>query len=216
MKYYKNSFQQRPRREDFSGALINSENELRPMSILNPFSGGEDDGPDSPEEKVEVEEAQVISDLESLQNAIEDALKAEINLFEALESDMPENIVDERLGNIQIYLEEDVSPREETVESEIQKLRNHENNLQASKPLMEEHQQLLEIIQDAIEKTEDEVQRLEKIIQASENVLEGEDFSHDRMSEKIGNEITRDKEEANALEDELQRAESIESEIRQA
>lgn len=186
------------------------------MSILNPFSGGEDDGPDSPEEKVEVEESQVISDLESLQNAIEDALKAEINLFEALESDMPENIVDERLGNIQIYLEEDISPREETIESEIQKLRNHESSLQASKPLMEEHQQLLEIIQDAIEKTEDEVQRLEKIIQASENILEGEDFSHDRMREKIGKEITRDKEEANTLEDELQRAESIESEIQQA
>lgn len=185
------------------------------MSILNLFNGS-DDGPDSPEDKVEIEESQVISDLESLQNAIEDALKAEINLFEALEDGMPEHIVDERLGNIQIYLEDDIDPKEATIESKIQKLKKHEGNLQASKPLMKKHQQLLEIIQDAIEKTEDEVQRLEKIIQASESVLEGEDFSHKQLIDRIEKEITKDEEEAETLEEELAEAERIESDIRQA
>ena len=54
------------------------------MSILNPFGSDDEGGSGSPEEQVEIEEKKVISDLESLQNAIENALKAEINLFQAI------------------------------------------------------------------------------------------------------------------------------------
>ncbi|WP_414837310.1 hypothetical protein ACK3SF_03520 [Candidatus Nanosalina sp. VS9-1] len=186
------------------------------MSILNPFSSGEDDGPDSPEEEIEFEESQIISDLESLQNAIEDALEAEMNLFRALKQGLSENVVEDRVGSIEIYIEDDVEPREKSIRSELEKLRDHEGKLQASKPLVEEHQRLLEVIQDAVSKTDEEIQRLEQIVEAAEKVLKGENFSHDEMMSKIENKITTDAEEAEVLEDELETAEDIETDIRQS
>lgn len=186
------------------------------MSILNPFGSDDNNEPDSPEEKIEIEESQMISDLESLQEAIEDALEAEINLFEALKEGLSENVVEDRVGSIEIYIEDDVEPREKNIRTEAEKLKDHEGKLQASKPLREEHQKLLEVIQDAVLKTDDEIQRLEKVVEASEKVLKGEDFSHDEMMEKIENEITKDAEEAEALEDELKTAEEIEADIRQS
>lgn len=186
------------------------------MSLLNLFGGSKDKEPDSPEEKVESEESQIISDLESLQGAIEDALEAEIDLFKGLKQGLSKNTIEDRVGSIEIYIEDDVEPREKSIRSEVDKLRNHENNLQASKPLQKEHQRLLEVIQDSVSKTDDEVDRLEKIVEASKGVLKGEDFSREEMMKKIENEITKDTEEARVLEDELETAEEIEVDIRQS
>lgn len=187
------------------------------MGILNPFgSSGKDEEPDSPEEKVESEESQVISDLESLQGAIEDALHAEINLFKALKQDLSKNVVEDRVGSIEIYIEDDVEPREKNIRSEVEKLKNHEDRLQASKPLQKEHQRLLEVITDSISKTDDEVNRLENIVEASKKILSGEDFSREELMSSIENEITTDAEEAKVLDQELETAEEIEADIRQS
>jgi len=176
------------------------------MSILG---GGNEGSPDSPEDMVEHEEQSIIEDMESLQDDIEDAINSEERLYQGIEQGLPENKIEDRLASIQIYLQDDIEPEDKTLHEELQSLRNHEQQLQASKPLMEHHQELLNIIKDAIQKADEEIKRLEEVVEESEKNLQGEGFSHEQMEDLI----RKDEQEAQTIEEEIERAREVEKQI---
>jgi hypothetical protein len=176
------------------------------MSILG---GGNESSPDSPEDMVEHEEQSIIEDMESLQLDIEEAIDSEERLYQGIEQGLPENKIEDRLASIQIYLQDDIEPEDKTLHEELQSLRNHEQQLQASKPLMEHHQELLEIIKDAIQKADEEIKRLEEVVEESEKNLQGEGFSHEQMEDLI----RKDEQEAQTIEEEIERAREVEKQI---
>jgi chromosome segregation ATPase len=176
------------------------------MSILG---GGNKSSPDSPEDMVEHEEQSIIEDMESLQDDIEEAIDSEERLYRGIEQGLPENKIEDRLASIQIYLQDDIEPEDKTLHEELQSLRNHEQQLQASKPLMENHQKLLNIIKDAIQKADEEIKRLEEVVEESEKNLQGEGFSREQME----NLIRKDEQEAQTIEEEIERAREVEKQI---
>jgi DNA repair exonuclease SbcCD ATPase subunit len=180
------------------------------------LGGSEEKSPESPEEIVEEEERTVVEDMESLQQEIEEAIKAETNLFNAIKNGESETTIDGKTADIEIYLQSDIEPEDKDIRAELQKLKDHESQLQASKPLMEKHQRLLELIQGAINEAEEEIQRLEEVVEISKKALRGQDFSHDEMMESVRDKITRDTQEAEVIEEQLEKAEQIEGKIRQA
>lgn len=176
------------------------------MSILG---GGNESSPDSPEDMVEHEEQSIVEDMESLQLDIEEAIDSEERLYQGIEQGLPENKIEDRLASIQIYLQDDIEPEDKTLHEELQSLRDHEQQLQASKPLMEHHQKLLEIIKDAIQKADEEIKRLEEVVEESEKNLQGEGFSHEHMEDLI----RKDEQEAQTIEEEIERAREVEKQI---
>ena len=176
------------------------------MSILG---GGNESSPDSPEDMVEHEEQSIVEDMESLQLDIEEAIDSEERLYQGIEQGLPENKIEDRLASIQIYLQDDIEPEDKTLHEELQSLRDHEQQLQASKPLMEHHQKLLEIIKDAIQKADEEIKRLEEVVEESEKNLQGEGFSHEQMEDLI----RKDEQEAQTIEEEIERAREVEKQI---
>ena len=176
------------------------------MSILG---GGNESSPDSPEDMVEHEEQSIVEDIESLQLDIEEAIDSEERLYQGIEQGLPENKIEDRLASIQIYLQDDIEPEDKTLHEELQSLRDHEQQLQASKPLMEHHQKLLNIIKDAIQKADEEIKRLEEVVEESEKNLQGEGFSHEQMEDLI----RKDEQEAQTIEEEIERAREVEKQI---
>lgn len=176
------------------------------MSILG---GGNESSPDSPEDMVEHEEQSIVEDMESLQLDIEEAIDSEERLYQGIEQGLPENKIEDRLASIQIYLQDDIEPEDKTLHEELQSLRDHEQQLQASKPLMEHHQKLLNIIKDAIQKADEEIKRLEEVVEESEKNLQGEGFSHEQMEDLI----RKDEQEAQTIEEEIERAREVEKQI---
>lgn len=176
------------------------------MSILG---GGNESSPDSPEDMVEHEEQSIVEDMESLQLDIEEAIDSEERLYQGIEQGLPENKIEDRLASIQIYLQDDIEPEDKTLHEELQSLRDHEQQLQASKPLMEHHQKLLEMIKDAIQKADEEIKRLEEVVEESEKNLQGEGFSHEQMEDLI----RKDEQEAQTIEEEIERAREVEKQI---
>ena len=176
------------------------------MSILG---GGNESSPDSPEDMVEHEEQSIVEDMESLQLDIEEAIDSEERLYQGIEQGLPENKIEDRLASIQIYLQDDIEPEDKTLHEELQSLRDHEQQLQASKPLLEHHQMLLEMIKDAIQKADEEIKRLEEVVEESEKNLQGEGFSHEQMEDLI----RKDEQEAQTIEEEIERAREVEKQI---
>ena len=173
------------------------------------LGGGNEGSPDSPEDMVEHEEQSIIEDMESLQDDIEDAINSEERLYQGIEQGLPENKIEDRLASIQIYLQDDIEPEDKTLHEELRSLRNHEHQLQASKPLMEHHQKLLNIIKDAIQKADEEIKRLEEVVEESEKNLQSEGFSHEQMEDLI----RKDEQEAQTIEEEIERAREVEKQI---
>ncbi|NMJ77190.1 hypothetical protein GLU64_02155 [Nanohaloarchaea archaeon] len=171
--------------------------------------GENDNSPDSPEEMVEIEEQSIIKDMKTLQSDIEGAIGSEEHLYKGIREGVPESTIDDRLGSIQIYLQDDIEPEDRTLHEELQSLRDHEQQLQASKPLMEHHQKLLNIIKDAIQKADEEIKRLEEVVEESEKNLQGEGFSHEQMEDLI----RKDEQEAQTIEEEIERAREVEKQI---
>jgi valyl-tRNA synthetase len=171
--------------------------------------GVNDGSPDSPEEKVEYEEKSITDDMEELQSDIEEAIHSEERLYKGIRNGEPESTIDGRLGSIKIYLQKDLEPEDKTLQKELQNLSNHKQQLQASKPLMQHHQKLLNIIKDAIQKADEEIKRLKEVVEESEKKLQGEGFSHEQMEDLI----RKDEQEAQTIEEEVERAREVEKQI---
>lgn len=181
------------------------------MSI---FSTGDDGNNDSsPENKVIELETEIVKDISNLQQHIEEALKAEISLIEGLENGVPENVIEERISNIEIYLQEDISPEEASIESHIQKLEDLDSEVNEQQNLSSNHRKLLELIEDSISKTREEKERLGEVVREAEKVVSGEGFSHDKLYKKLETEVDEEEREARILEEEISEAEKLEEKI---
>ncbi|MFB6116371.1 MAG: hypothetical protein ABEK10_02555 [Candidatus Nanosalina sp.] len=180
------------------------------MSILG---GGSGEEAENPEQEIEMKESEVIEELQDLQKNMEKMLEAESSLVKGLENGIPKERIKDRVGSIEIFLEEDIQPEEENLENKIHKLEKREARLKKQGQLREGHQKLLETIEDAISKVRGERERLRDVVNKAGKLTSNEDFSHEKVLGKLEDELQTEEREARVLEEEISEIKSEEAQI---
>lgn len=178
------------------------------MSIL----GSSDDGPETPEEKIIEEEESVVESLENIQESLINVTQSEERLEKALEKGLPENQIESRIGDIEIYLEEEINPRLQSVAQELQDLENYEGKFK-DEVLIREHVELMQLLKRIIPEIRNEAERLENIVEYMQGSLEQE-FSHQEALSELREKLKTEESEARNLKEEIEEAEELEQEIR--
>lgn len=192
------------------GIFLNIGNEEASMSIFGGSSGEE---AKNPEKKIEMKESEIIQELQDLQEDMEKMFEAESSLVKGLENGIPQDRVEDRVGSIEIYLEEDIKPEEDNLEKKVQKLEKKEARLKKQDQLGKGHNKLLETIEDAISKVREERERLRDVVNQADKLVSNDDFSHEKVLNKIEDELRTEEREVRILEEEISEIKSKETKI---
>ena len=179
------------------------------MGILS----SSDSGNQSTEEKIESEEQQIIKHMEKVNNKLGEALVAEENLINALEGDGSRDLISQRLSDLEIYLEKDIDPKVETINSEINSMESLENKVDEKGRLTEDHRELVEFLEQIRDEIIDEEQKLAELAEKANKLIRESEISNDDVLKKLRPIAVTEEKESKDIHSKLEQAEEMEKQI---